>query len=144
MPHRWAYRHDAIGYNYRLPNLNAALGYAQLEYLDELIALKRDLADRYITAFSAEGVARVRREPSGAASNYWLCTAELPTGGEQALEAVLEATNDAGYMTRPAWDLLSGLPMYTASPRAPLPIAEQYASRLICLPSSPHLGEVTG
>ena len=136
VPHRWEYFHDQIGYNYRLPNLNAALGCAQLEQLPAFIDSKRRLYDRYARAFAGFRGASVFSEPEHARSNYWLQTLLLDEGESAERDAVLARTNDAGYMTRPAWTLLSRLPMYTACPSAPLPIAESLARRIINVPSS--------
>ena len=139
VPHRWEYRHDAIGYNYRLPNLNAALGCAQLEQLPAFVTSKRRLAARYAEVFGEiDGLAFVV-EPAGTSSNYWLCALLLDEGLEHLLEPLLAATNDAGLMTRPAWGLLADLPMYTGAPKAPLPVSTGVTRRLVNVPSSPGL-----
>ena len=136
LPHPWEYRHDEVGYNYRLPNLNAALGCAQLDQLPRFLASKRRLFDSYRRAFSGvEGVTLVS-EPPGCQSNYWLQTLLLDEAHSDERDAVLEATNSAGLMTRPSWALLHGLPMFAPCPRAPLPVAESLERRLINLPSS--------
>lgn len=138
-PHPWAFSHDEIGYNYRLPNLNAALGCAQLERLDDFLARKRQIAESYFTAFGAiEGV-QVVREPSYARSNYWLNALMLDEGLESMRDEVLNATNAAGIMTRPIWDLLHQQPMYRECPRSDLSQAESLARRVISVPSSPRL-----
>jgi len=136
VPHRWEYFHDQIGYNYRLPNLNAALGCAQLEQLPGFIESKRRLYDRYARAFAGFVVAAVFAEPEHARSNYWLQTLLLDEKASAEREAVLARANDAGYMMRPAWTLLSRLPMYTTCPSAPLPVAESLANRIVNMPSS--------
>lgn len=139
-PHRWAFVHDEIGYNYRLPNINAALGCAQLARLNELIARKRRLASRYFEAFAdCEGV-RMVREPTFAVSNYWLNTAMLDEQRAAERDDLLAVASEAGLMCRPAWTLLHRLQMFSSCPRAPLPIAEALESRLINLPSSARLG----
>lgn len=142
VPHRWAFVHDEVGYNYRMPNINAALGCAQLERIDTLVERKRRLAQRYIDAFAAVDGVDVVREPQGSRSNYWLCALLLDVSHSDERDAVLAATNDAGYMTRPAWTLLCDLPMYRDCPRMPLDVARDIERRLINIPSSPHL--VTG
>lgn len=139
VPHRWSFVHDEVGYNYRMPNINAALGCAQLERIDALVVRKRRLAQRYIEAFAAVDGARVVREPEGSRSNYWLCAILLDAGHSGERDAVLAATNDAGYMTRPAWTLLCDLPMYRDCPRMELAVARDIERRLINIPSSPHL-----
>ena len=136
LPHRWDFVHDQVGYNYRMPNLNAALGCAQLEQLPSLIESKRRLFDRYRQAFSGVDGACLMAEPDGCRSNYWLQTLLLDPSVESARDSVLAATNDAGYMTRPAWRLLSGLPPYADCPCAPLPTAESLERRIINIPSS--------
>ncbi|SEK59365.1 LegC family aminotransferase [Ectothiorhodospira marina] len=135
-PHRWEYVHDEIGYNFRMPNLNAALGCAQLEQLPDFLAAKRQLADRYQEAFSGVEGAHLIREPEGTKSNYWFQTLLLDEGEAEQRDRVLEATNEAGLMTRPAWALMHQLVPYRDCPRAPLPVAESLARRVINLPSS--------
>ncbi|MDA1306397.1 MAG: LegC family aminotransferase [Acidobacteria bacterium] len=139
VPHRWEYRHDAVGYNYRLPNLNAAVGCAQLEQLPAFLASKRRLAARYAAAFASVDGVRFVAEPTDTQSNYWLCALLLDEGLEHLLEPLLAATNDAGLMTRPAWSLLADLPMYLDAPRATLPVSTAVTRRLINMPSSPVL-----
>jgi perosamine synthetase len=141
LPHPWAYTHDAIGYNYRLPNLNAALGCAQLEQLDGFLVRKRALADGYRAAFAGlEGI-RFVTEPSFARSNYWLNTLLLDEAQATERDRLLEATNAAGLMTRPAWTLMPRLPMFHDCPRMELVVAEGLERRLINIPSSVWLGE---
>lgn len=139
LPHPWEYRHDAVGFNYRMPNLNAALGCAQLEQLPDLLALKRQLHDLYATALRGiDGVCMVQ-EPKNCQSNYWLQALLLDEANAGARDAILSATNGAGVMTRPAWTLLDELPMFAHCPRMELPVAQSLASRLINIPSTPSL-----
>ncbi len=140
VPNRWEYIHDEIGYNYRLPNINAALGCAQLEQLDGFIADKRRLADRYAAAFAEVPGLRLFREPSFARSNYWLNVLLLDEPDMALRDEVLAATNDAGLMTRPVWRLMHRLPMYADNPRMPLPVAEALEARIVNIPSSARLG----
>jgi perosamine synthetase len=137
--HRWEYRHDAIGFNYRLPNLNAALGCAQLEQLPELLTAKRRLHERYAAAFAGIPGVRVVSEPAGCRSNYWLQTLLLDDSLASSRDEVLALTNDAGFMTRPVWVLNHRLPAFRNSPRMPLPVAESLEERLVNVPSSPQL-----
>jgi perosamine synthetase len=139
MPHRWEYRHDEVGYNYRMPNINAALGCAQLEQLPRFLAAKRALFARYEDAFAKVAGVRLVREPDGCRSNYWLQTLLLDEPMTGHRDAVLAATNDAGLMTRPTWTLMHRLQPYLGCPRMPLPAAESLERRLINLPSSPQL-----
>jgi len=138
-PHRWAYVHDQIGYNYRLPNINAALGCAQLEQLPSFLERKRQLAERYAEAFDAVDGVSFFQEPSFARSNYWLNALLLNEEVAHRRDEVLEATNDQGYMTRPAWRLMHCLPMYRSCPRMDLNTAERLERTLINIPSSASL-----
>lgn len=137
--HRWVYSHDQVGYNYRLPNINAALGCAQMEKLPEFLEKKRRLAGKYAAAF--QGVAGVRffTEPAGARSNYWLNVLLLNDKNCAERDRVLEETNNQGIMTRPAWTLMHQLPMFKDCPRMDLSGAEGLEARLINIPSSPNL-----
>lgn len=142
LPHRWEFVHDETGFNYRLPNLNAALGCAQLERLDDMVARKRALATRYGAAFATAAGLRLVGEPLDSASNYWLNAVVLDAAAEDGRDALLAAASDAGFQVRPAWTPMHLLPMYRDCPRAPLPVAEALGRRLINLPSSAVLGGV--
>jgi aminotransferase in exopolysaccharide biosynthesis len=139
-PHRWVYEHDEIGYNYRMPNLNAALGCAQLEQIPEFLAAKRRLYQRYRAALQSLSVVQLVAEPADSVSNYWLQTLLLDATIADQRDALLEATNAAGLMTRPAWTLLHRLAPYRDCPHAPLPVAESLERRIINIPSSAGLG----
>lgn len=140
VPHKWAFHHDEIGYNYRMPNLNAALGVAQLAQLGTRLAQKRALAQRYIDAFAgAEGVAAFAECP-GTKSNYWLNTLVLSPEMAPARDTVLEALNGAGLMARPVWEPLHTLAIYADCPRAALPVTADLAARIVNVPSSAKLG----
>ncbi len=136
VPHSWDYVHDEIGYNYRLPNINAALGCAQLEQLSDILLEKRHLFERYKVAFAKVPQSRMVVEPAGCRSNYWLQTLLLDESAVGQRNAILTATNDVGLMTRPIWTPLHKLQMYAHCPRAPLPVSEHLEGRLINLPSS--------
>ncbi len=138
--HRWAFDHDAVGYNYRLPNLNAALGCAQLESLPSYVERKRSLAERYQEAFESVPGINAFHERCFGQANYWLNCLLLDEPSLEIRDAVLEATNDAGLMTRPTWTLMSDLPMYSAAPSMPLDGARNIEARLINVPSSVSLG----
>ena len=139
VPHRWEFFHDEVGYNYRLPNLNAALGVAQFEQLPQRLAAKRRLADRYACSFAGFDGAQLVREVAGSRSNHWLNTLLLDTDQAQRRDEVLAALNDAGLMSRPVWTLMHRLPMYQSCPRADLSVAEGLAARVLNLPSSANL-----
>ena len=138
-PHKWEYRHDRVGFNYRLPNVNAAMGCAQLEQLPGFLDHKRKLAKAYETAFAEIAGVRFFTEPDFATSNYWLNALLLDSDVADSRDDVLGLTNDAGFMTRPAWTPMHELPMYAENPRMDLSVAEDLARRLINIPSSPGL-----
>lgn len=137
IPHPFEFGHDEVGYNYRLPNLNAALGCAQLEQLSKLLAAQRDLACRYAQAIKDLPKVRLLEEPAGCRSNYWLQTLILDRGNEDRRDSLLSLTRQNGLMTRPSWTLLSHLKPYRACPAAPLPVASSLERRIINLPSTP-------
>jgi len=136
LPHRWAFNHDELGYNYRLPNLNAALGCAQLEQLPQFLAEKRRLHEAYQARFAGVSGVRLMGEPAGCRSNFWLQALLLDESVADDRDAILTATNDAGLMTRPVWTLMHRLGHFAQAPRAPLPVAESLERRLINIPSS--------
>jgi perosamine synthetase len=139
LPHAWEYRHDEIGYNYRLPNLNASLGCAQLEQLPAMLAAKRELFQRYRLAFARVSGVKLMVEPENCLSNYWLQTLALDPGCTDQLSAVLQSTNDAGLMTRPAWTLMHQLTPFKDCPHMDLECARSLAQCLINIPSSSSL-----
>ena len=140
VPHRWDFVHNEIGYNFRMPNINAALGCAQLEQLPDFLAAKRQIFERYQVAFAGVPQTRIFAEPQGCRSNYWLQTLMLDESDVGQRDAILTATNDAGLMTRPTWTLLHRLVPYRDCPKMELPEAESLEGRLISLPSSAQLG----
>jgi len=134
VPHPFEFYHDEAGFNYRMPNLNAALGCAQIEVLDKYLAQKRILADRYQDYFAGSDFKFVL-EPEYAHSNYWLNAVICPS--VQARNEMLKQTNDAGVMTRPIWQLMHRLPMFKDSLRGDLSHSEHIEAHLINLPSTP-------
>ncbi|WEK62684.1 MAG: LegC family aminotransferase [Candidatus Microbacterium colombiense] len=137
-PHRWEFEHDEVAYNFRMPNLNAALGVAQLERLPEFLAAKRRLAKSYARVFDAMPGVTFLAEPAGTVSNYWLCAVRVD-GGIDRRDEFLEATNDAGLQCRPFWNLLHRQTPYRHLPHAPTPVAESLHASVVCIPSSPAL-----
>ncbi len=137
--HRWAFIHDEVGYNFRLPNINAALGLAQLEQLNTTLAAKKRLWARYRDAFADMRGITIFQDTSFAASNHWLVAALLDDPNPKLLEDILGALNDAGIAARPAWMPMHQLPMYRDNPRMALPVTENLAARIINLPSSAFL-----
>lgn len=140
LPHRWAFVHDKVGYNYRMPNLNAALGCAQLEQIETFLRLKRALAGEYIKAFAGVPEVSVFTEPEYARSNYWLNTLILSEDSAPLRDSILEKTNLLGIKTRPAWTLMNRLPMFRNCPRMDLTAAQSLERRIINIPSSAKLG----
>jgi len=132
-PHPYEYVHDEVGYNYRLPNLNAALGCAQLEQLEAFIANKRTLAARYADHFSG-GDFQFVTEPADCRSNYWLNA--VICGSLEQRDTLLKATNENGVMTRPIWALMNHLPIYAHCRKGDLTQAEWLEARVVNLPSS--------
>ena len=141
-PHRWDFFHDELGWNYRLPGINAAMGCAQMSRLDSFIESKRKLSTRYAQAFQSNPSIQFVAEPEGSQSNYWLNTIRLQAADEDLRNRVLQTVNDAGYQCRPVWTPLHKLPMYKGCAKAPLPVTERLEQELISLPSSAALGEV--
>lgn len=137
IPHRWEFRHDHIGYNYRMPNINAALGCAQLEHLDEYIADKRATAVAYAEYFKNVDGIDFFTEPENSFSNYWLNVVILPDHDKQ-LE-FLQETNDNGVMTRPIWELMNRLPMFENCENDGLKNTIFFADRVVNIPSSVRL-----
>ncbi|HLB43544.1 MAG TPA: LegC family aminotransferase [Gammaproteobacteria bacterium] len=141
LPHQWRFYHDQAGYNYRLPNINAALGCAQLEQIEYFLKAKRALAFQYQQLFAnIEGVNFVT-EPIYAKSNYWLNTFLLDAQYSHLHTDLLKNLNQKNISVRPAWDLMHSLPMYQQAPKMDLSTAESLANRLINIPSSVVLGE---
>ena len=134
IPHRWEFRHDHIGYNYRMPNINAALGCAQLENLDAYVADKRATAAAYAEYFKNVDGIEFFTEPENSFSNYWLNVVILPDHDKQ-LE-FLQETNDNGVMTRPIWELMNRLPMFENCENDGLQNTIFFADRVVNIPSS--------
>lgn len=134
VPHPYEFYHDEAGFNYRMPNLNAALGCAQMEVLDLYLAQKRVLANNY-QVFFAESDFQFVVEPDYAQSNYWLNAVICPS--VQVRDDMLKQTNESGVMTRPIWQLMHRLPMFKGAPRGDLTQSEYIEAHLINLPSTP-------
>lgn len=134
VPHRWEFKHDHIGYNYRMPNINAALGCAQLEHLDEFIADKRETAKAYAEYFKNVDGIEFFTEPENCFSNYWLNVVMLKD--REAQQAFLQETNDNGVMTRPIWELMNRLPMFENCEHDCLENTIWFADRVVNIPSS--------
>jgi dTDP-4-amino-4,6-dideoxygalactose transaminase len=131
--HPYEFVHHEVGYNYRLPNLNAALGCAQLEQLDSFIEEKRELASRYAEFLNGSALQFVH-EPADCRSNYWLNAVICEDRGHR--DALIKATNDRNVMTRPIWTLMNHLPIYAGCRKGNLSNAEWLEARVVNLPSS--------
>lgn len=136
VPHPYEYVHDVVAYNYRMPNLNAALGCAQLEKIDDILVQKRDLASRYASAFADIEHASVLPQPADTLSNYWISS--LVLSAQEARETVptIEALLAAGLLVRPIWQPMHQLSMYADCPKMDMSVTEDLASRVINLPST--------
>lgn len=134
IPHRWEFVHDEIGYNFRMPNLNAALACAQLMQLDRMLADKRKLAYAYKNYFESVEWADYVDEPEGCKSNFWLNAIVLADAG--ARDVFLGTSNDAGIMTRPIWKLMSDLGMYSHCQSDALENSRWLEQRAVNIPSS--------
>jgi len=134
-PHPYEFYHDEPGFNYRMPNLNAALGCAQIEQLKAKLASKRKIAQQYAEFFKDSDY-RFVEEPDYAQSNYWLNAVVCPNS--EARDSLLKTTNDAGVMTRPVWQLMHRLPMFANELKGDLSNSEWAEARLVNLPSSPN------
>ena len=134
IPHRWEYAHDAIGYNYRMPNINAALACAQLEQLDSFVKSKRELSNLYADFFSKFEDVKLIREIEDSKANYWLNAIMLKD--KTTRDKFLKYTNDQGIMTRPIWQLMNRLEMFKDCPKADLSNAEFLADKIVNITSS--------
>lgn len=137
VPHPYEFYHDEPGFNYRMPNLNAALGCAQMEVLESYLAKKRQLAQQYQVFFANSDVSFIT-EPAYASSNYWLNAILCPD--QETRNTLLSETNDAGVMTRPIWQLMHRLPMFKHALRDDLTQSELIEAHLVNLPSTPISG----
>lgn len=137
VPHRWEFRHDHVGYNYRMPNINAALGCAQMEHLEEFVLNKRETAAKYAEYFNSVEDIDFFSEPADCRSNYWLNAIVLKD--KEAQLDFLRQTNDNGVMTRPIWELMNRLPMFESCQNDGLENTVWFADRVVNIPSSVRL-----
>lgn len=133
------FEHDEVGYNYRMPNINAALGCAQLENLSKILELKRSLYNYYFDFFENISDVLLFREPENCRSNYWLQTLLLKKSSKNMIRQIIENTNKIGIQTRPVWRLIHSLKPYIQCPKMDLTQVETLANRIINLPSSPSI-----
>ncbi|MDR1288403.1 MAG: LegC family aminotransferase [Treponema sp.] len=132
VPHRWDFNHDTIGYNYRMSNINAAIGCAQMENIEVILENKRQTAMKYKQFFKNTEI-MFFDEPADCMSNFWLNSIILPTHERQ--QEFLTVTNDNGVMTRPVWKLMNKLPMFSNCQCGELENAEWFADRVVNIPS---------
>lgn len=138
IPHRWEFVHDQVGYNYRMPNINAALGCAQMENLESFIINKRETAEVYNQFFSSVSEIEFFNEPDNSRSNYWLNAIVL--SDRQTQQNFLQYTNDNGVMTRPVWQLMSRLEMFKHCETDGLENTLWFEERVVNIPSSVRIG----
>lgn len=135
VPHKWAYVHDEIGYNYRMPNLNAALGCGQLEKVEKFVEAKRELTVFYDDILSKINGVTLFKEPIHTKSNYWLQTILLDDSMNR--DEVLTYLNEQGVMSRPIWQPMHTLSIYENCPKGDLTVVESLNKRIINIPSTP-------
>lgn len=139
LPHRWAFMHDEVAFNYRLPNINAALGLGQMARLPDMLRRKRLLAGRYREGFANALHWRFVDQPADCESNFWLNAVMLPEADPNLLDATLAQLHEAGFLCRPCWTPMHKMQIHADCPRDDLSVTESIAARLINLPSSPKL-----
>jgi perosamine synthetase len=132
--HHWEFVHDDVGYNYRMPNINAALGCAQMENLENILMNKRETAQKYKSFFAGMPQMDFFDEPKNCKSNFWLNTVILPNHIKQ--QEFLEFTNDCGVMTRPIWQMMNKLTMFSDCQTDALETSQWFADRVVNIPSS--------
>lgn len=138
LPHAWEFEHDQVGFNFRLPNVNAALGVAQMERLADFRISKRIIANRYREAFADLSGVEFIDEPAGTSSNFWLCAIRI-RGGVDERDRILAAANSDGMQARPLWNLLNRQAPYRDAYSEPTPVATSLHANVVCVPSSPAL-----
>jgi perosamine synthetase len=141
LAHKWEFEHDEIAWNYRMPNLNAALGMAQLDKYPRFLEQKRRLATKYQAAFAGVEGLTFTTEPAGTTSNYWLCSVRLDEPSLALRDELMTAAHEAGLLVRPMWNLLHQQRMYSSAGRSDVSVATDLHASLICLPSTPALAE---
>ena len=138
-PHAYRYFHDMVAYNYRMPNLNAALGCSQLEDLPAILESKRKIATGYLSTFAGNPNFEILAEPENSRSNYWLNALVLSNANAKHHDEIIQQLNQSGIIVRPIWEPLHTLPMYREAPRMNLDVTMNLAQRIINLPSTPQI-----
>ena len=137
--HPWNFDHDSIGFNYRLPNINAALGCAQIENLSKILSIKKKIHNKYKKIFKKYDNLNLLLPIENTISNYWVNAIILKNKDEYLFKQILKITNSKGVQTRPSWKLLNLLTPYKKCPKSNLNTARKLQSRIINLPSGPNL-----
>lgn len=140
-PHRFEFDHDEIGYNYRMPNINAALGVAQMEQLPGILANQRKLYRRYEQAFRNDHRVSMKGERAGTLSNFWLQALLLDSQSRASRNDVIKRALAQNIPVRPLWKPLNTVAAHYSSPSAPTPVAQDLYERVVCLPSSVSLAD---
>ena len=135
--HKWAFIHDAIGYNYRMPNVNAAIGCAQIEKIEHILSNKRETSTSYLNFFEGQKDIEFFKEPKDCQSNYWLNVILLKD--KNAQQEFLQFSNDHGVMTRPVWQLMNKLPMFSDCQTDELENTKWFEDSVVNIPSSVRL-----
>lgn len=141
LSHAWEFNHDEIGFNYRLPGVNAAIGIAQLSRIDTYLEQKRALAAAYGEVFATIKSVRYVEYPKNSQPNFWLNAIQLSKRMSPQRNALLKMANESQVHLRPIWRSIGSQPMYSNTPRMDLSVSERIASEVICLPSSPFLAK---
>ena len=139
--HPWKFIHNEVGWNYRMPNINAALGCAQIEKINTILKYKKNITKKYQKAFKSNNEITFFNQPNGCSSNYWLNVIRIKFKRISERDKLLNFLNKKKIQCRPVWNLLHKLPMFRKCPRSKLNISEQLEKELITLPSSPLYGK---
>ena len=137
--HPWAFIHDEIGFNFRMPNLNASIGCAQIKKIDYFLKNKRKLYQKYVSVFKQIENVKIFKEPKNSTSNYWLQTLILGKEICHLRDEILNKTNNRGLATRPVWNLIHSMKPYKNYPKSDLTNAINLEKQIINLPSSSFL-----
>jgi perosamine synthetase len=140
--HPWQFLHDKVGWNYRMPNINASLGYGQMKKIRTILLMKRDISLEYQNYFKHSKYISCIKESNVCRSNYWLNAVYIKKINLSVREKILKQLNNNNIFCRPAWKLLHKLPMFKNNPRSNLNNSIKIEKELICLPSSPYLSNL--
>jgi perosamine synthetase len=139
VPHLWSFVHDEVGFNYRMPNINAAIGCAQLEKIEDIIVKKRELHQRYLKAFESIPEVTVQRESKGSRSNFWLNSIKFGNNSKHVISTLLEQGNSEGLGLRPPWTLINEMTPYANYESMETHTASKIVETTVNIPSGPGL-----